>query len=198
MAFDLLGKAGSFRMSNSGWPELLAIAETYGWKPAGTTAPKGVARSKWEGGYHTCDGQLISAGDAQALATAIDQALDDNFKRVPTDTIEPATDSERQNAFDKLASVAAGMSVEYVKAGKKPAPKSKGPKKLEKGKGAGSLEELVAGKGMSMEDLMGQLAALRSPAAAATAPEPWFITSNGQQHIREFLAFCRAGQFRIQ
>ncbi len=155
-------------------------------------------RGKWEGGYHTCDGQLVSAEDAQALATAIDEALDDNFKRVPIKSTGPVSESDRQVAFEKLASVAAGMSVEYVKPGKKPAAKSKRPKKLEKGKGAGSLDELVAGKGMSMEDLMGQLAVLRSPVAPAKEPEPWFTTTDGQQHIREFVAFCRAGQFQIQ
>ena len=39
MGFDLEGRSGSLRVSNSGWPEVLAIAEKYGWKRAGTNPP---------------------------------------------------------------------------------------------------------------------------------------------------------------
>ena len=126
MGFDLEGNSGSFRVSNSGWPEVLAIAEKYGWKPAGTNPPKGIKKSEWDGGYHTMDGQLVTARDASALASAIDSALNDNFQRVSIERTPPATDSERQKALEKLAAVASGMTVEYVKPGKKPAPNRNG------------------------------------------------------------------------
>ena len=200
MAFELTGKAQrTFRMSNSGWPELLAIAEEYGWKPAGTKPPKGMKGGTWNGGYYTMDGQIVTARDAEALATAIDDAMKDDFQRALKEgqQSQPATDSERQQAFEKMAAVASGMTVEYVKSPKKPASKAKRKENPKAGKEPGSLDELVASKGMSIEELMGALSTLRSPAAGTQAPEPWFATPDGMKLIRDFIAFCRAGEFRI-
>ena len=199
MAFDLEGKAGSFRMSNSGWPEVLAIAEAYGWKPAGTRPPRGSKPGGWDGGYRTNDGQVVTKVDASALAAALDDALKDDLQRAPGKAPpQSVTDSERQQAFEKLAGIAAGMTFEVVKPRKKSAPDPKPKKKPpEKGKPAGSLEELVAAQGLAMNDLPGLLSALRSPPVGSQPPDAWFETNDGQQLIRDLIAFCRAGEFRI-
>jgi hypothetical protein len=199
MAFDFEGKTKSFRMSNSGWPEVLAIAEGYGWKPVGTKPPKGMKRGTWDGGYHTMDGQLVTAADAQALATAIDDAVKDDFRRVRKDESQTkaATESERQQAFEKMAAVASGMTVEYATSRKKPASKPKRKGKPEEGEEPGSLKELVASKGLSVEELLGALATLKSPPAGTQAPNPWFTKPDGLRLVRDFAAFCRAGEFRI-
>jgi hypothetical protein len=199
MAYDLKGKGASFRMSNSGWPEVLAIAEEYGWKPVGTKPPKGIKRGEWEGGYFTMDGQIVTAQDAKALANSIDDAVNDNFRRVRSQgqQAKPASDSERQQAFEKMAAVASGMTVENVTSRKKPASKAKKKEGPKEGKGPGSLEELVASKGMSIEELLGALNTLRSSAAGAQAPDPWFTGPDGIKLLHELVAFCRAGEFRI-
>jgi hypothetical protein len=199
LAFDLEGKAHSFRMSNSGWLEVLAIAEEYGWKPAGTKPPKGMKRGTWDGGYHTMDGQVVTGRDAQALASAIDDAIKDDFQRVRKAGTQPnaATESERQQAFEKMAAVASGMTLEDVTPRKKPASKAKRKQKPEDEKQPGSLEELVASKGLSMEELMGALVTLRSPPAGAKVPDPWFSTPDGLKLLRDFAAFCRTGECRI-
>jgi hypothetical protein len=200
MAFELIGKAQrTFRMSNSGWPELLAIAEEYGWKPVGTKPPKRMKAGTWDGGYYSMDGQTVTARDAESLAAAIDDAMKDDFQRVPAKhrPAKPATDSERQQAFEKMAAVASGMTFEYVKSPKKPASKAKRKEKPKEGEGPGSLEALVASKGLSMEELMGALHTLRSPAAGMESPEPWFTTPDGLKLLRDFVAFCRAGEFRV-
>jgi hypothetical protein len=200
MSYDLKGKSRrTFHVSNSGWPELLAIAEQYGWKPVGTKPPKGIKSSTWDGGYYTMDGQIVTAQDAETLATAIDDAVKDDFRRVPKEgqQAKPATDAERQQAFEKMAAVASGMTVEYVTSPKKPASKAKRKEKPKEGKEPGSLDELVASKGLSMEELLGALNTLRSPAAGTQAPDPWFTTPDGLKLLRDFVAFCRTGEFRI-
>jgi uncharacterized protein YbjT (DUF2867 family) len=78
MGFDLRNDAGEqHRASNSGWAFFLNLAEHYGWKPAGTLPPAGMAPEDWDRSYDACAGQRVSDSDAQSLADALRAALDD-------------------------------------------------------------------------------------------------------------------------
>jgi hypothetical protein len=57
------------------WGNLLRLAETYGWIPAGTILDD--PHEKWNGGYQTNDHQRVTADDARNLAGALSRALPD-------------------------------------------------------------------------------------------------------------------------
>jgi len=64
------------------WPLLLILATNYGWEPAGTETPfiyesDEAKLGKWEGGYCSNDGQVVTSDDAAALADALERALMD-------------------------------------------------------------------------------------------------------------------------
>jgi hypothetical protein len=63
------------------WAKALELARMYGWRPLGTRPTPGIDFSKlgvdWPGTYLTNDGQIVSAEDAYALATALESSLDD-------------------------------------------------------------------------------------------------------------------------
>jgi len=63
------------------WGHLLSLAAMYGWRPAGTEAPKDWADEnegrEWGGSYVFNSGQRVVAEDAIAWAEALDRALDD-------------------------------------------------------------------------------------------------------------------------
>jgi hypothetical protein len=81
-----------FNLHISGWPEMLALAQTYGWKPAGTTYPKAplegcepdASGCRWlvyegqpqNGGYLGNDFQHVSDADAFAMRDALQRAKD--------------------------------------------------------------------------------------------------------------------------
>jgi hypothetical protein len=89
------------------------------------------------------------------------------------------------------------MTVEYVKSGDKPPSKSKRKKESDGATPAGSLEELVASKGLSMDELAGLVATLKSRPSGTQARDPWFNTEDGRELLRDLAAFCRKGEFRI-
>jgi hypothetical protein len=206
MSYDLEGKHGSFQWSGVGWGFVLSIAEDYDWKPARTKAPRGVKASKWKGGYDTNDGQTILTEDAANLADALQRALDDHFQRTEAKR-QPArgiTVEEREEAIRKLADVASGMSVEYVEHSPKGKRKTSVKKATNPVEGADSFDDLLAAKGMNMDNLQNLLTALYShPVDDANAPAPestapaWYLTDTGRDQILEFIEFCRAGEFRI-
>ena len=85
-----------FRYNYWGWPSVLTLGARYGWEPAGTklkdlseeeirenNIPEDQVKRyrevvvDWEGGYNSNDGQTVTASDASALATAIENSLDD-------------------------------------------------------------------------------------------------------------------------
>lgn len=78
--YDPLGQGLSF--SKAAWEELLATASRYGWTSKGTVAPPlsldclAAQRDNWDGNYSCPAGQTVVPKDAQALATAIGQALE--------------------------------------------------------------------------------------------------------------------------
>ena len=89
------------------WSAILHVALTYGWKPAGTQDPMDDAGEDWDGSYCSNGGQTVEAGDALALADALDWALldpgtdvapaDDDF--LATDRFPGPHDKERLQEF---------------------------------------------------------------------------------------------------
>lgn len=66
------------------WPQILQLARAYGWKTAGTTVDEGsgiILPTKWDGGYDSMDGQLVSAEDAANFADALEKSLS-HFSRL--------------------------------------------------------------------------------------------------------------------
>ena len=84
MGFDLKSETGQeIQWTGVYWRLMLPLAEQYGWRPAGTVQPEGVPPEEWDGEYLTNDGQLVTEGDASALAEAIAKAIDaDNLDEV--------------------------------------------------------------------------------------------------------------------
>jgi hypothetical protein len=78
MGVDLRSDSGEeFRLSPRGWCLFLNLAEEYGWKPNGTTSPKGYNRSEpWHRRYDSNDGQRVELNDAYSLADALEKALE--------------------------------------------------------------------------------------------------------------------------
>lgn len=95
MSIDLRNQAGSFRMGNDLWSDVLALAGCKDWTPAGTKANNAMLDARTEGlashevlavlteaeaenfGYVSNDGQIILWEDAQNLAAALRAAVDD-------------------------------------------------------------------------------------------------------------------------
>jgi len=77
MGFDLEGKGGYYRWTDSSWVDVLELGQVYGWEPIGTGSPEDEPADEWEGGYCSNDGQLFKARDAKALAAALESALAD-------------------------------------------------------------------------------------------------------------------------
>jgi hypothetical protein len=200
MSFEFESKAGTFKFRNIAWPVVLEIAECYGWKASGTNPPKGLQPSRWEGGYCTSDGQLVTTQDAKALANAIDDALKDGFRRVEFTAVPtpPVPAQEREQALEKLGAIASQMTIEIVKPQDKRSPKPNRKKKPETSNGPRSLEELAATQGLTLNDLAGLVSVISRPAVAAESSKPWFTTQEGQERLLDFVAFCRNGSFRIQ
>ncbi len=79
MGFDLRSESGAeARYSGAAWAMLLNLGRTYGWKPAGTSAPPGMAAAEWASStYDTSDGQTVTRQDAANLAKALESVLAD-------------------------------------------------------------------------------------------------------------------------
>jgi hypothetical protein len=201
MSFDLTGKIGSFHWKGAGWAAVLSCAEEYGWKPAGTQPPRRVKAAEWEGSYDTNDGQLVSTEDASNLASALQSALDDEFRRVEAKR-QPApkvTEVERQQAMLKLATAMGTMSEIEDAPAKGKAKKEKRPKAAAKPRTAeAALERQLSAQGMNMTDFSSLVATMYGQSVDATEQEPWYLTDEGRTRSREFIEFCRAGEFRIE
>jgi len=95
MGFDLTNDEGDYFPFNIfTWPRVLELAKEYAWEPEGTAPPHSWSKTEvWYGGYCTNDGQLIVASDAQALANALDAAVDDdNFVQRASPILEYEVD----------------------------------------------------------------------------------------------------------
>jgi hypothetical protein len=79
MGFDLRSESGAeTRYSGAAWAMLLTLGRAYGWKPAGTSAPSGMAAAEWTpSAYDTNDGQTVTRQDAANLAEALEAVLAD-------------------------------------------------------------------------------------------------------------------------
>lgn len=77
MGYDLINSVGqTHQWKVLGWWHLLNLACEYGWSPRGTEPPID-AGSDWDGNYFQNEGQLVTAGDAIALADALARLLSD-------------------------------------------------------------------------------------------------------------------------
>ena len=95
MSFDLHSERGDrFAFSRAGWGYYLNLADKYGWQAAGTLPPSGMPDPEiWPKTYDSNDGQRVSQDDAEALAKALQAALDDP-RRVERLTMAAKEESE--------------------------------------------------------------------------------------------------------
>ena len=75
MGIILEGAGGDIWASVFEWGQLLRLAQSYGWVPAGTVLDE--SNVAWNGGYQTNDWQRVTTGDARNLADALSRALHD-------------------------------------------------------------------------------------------------------------------------
>ena len=99
MSFDLQSESGDrFRFSSGDWGYYLNLAGEYGWRAAGTLPPDGMPDSdSWPKTYDSNDGQWVSCEDTEALARALQAALDD-ARRIERLTIAAQAESEKLSA----------------------------------------------------------------------------------------------------
>ncbi len=113
MGFDL---SSSLSVTNSGWYEILKIAENNGWMPEGTEAPENWdsrRNGEWKGGYTSNDYQFVTGTDAQALVAALRKAvqkLELEKQDYPTgDENDPFFENETERTIRSLTTVADGL-----------------------------------------------------------------------------------------
>lgn len=112
MGMDLMSHDGApFRFGHSAWIKVLMLAQAYGWDPAGTIPPRHMVAGdlsraeQWTGRYDSNEGQVVAAGDAVALADALERAL----PAVPEESQVQLTPEQREiqaviaAAFDSLS-----------------------------------------------------------------------------------------------
>ena len=75
MGIILEGAGGDIWASVFEWGQLLRLAQSYGWVPAGTVLDE--PNVGWNGGYQTNDWQRVTVDDARNLADALSRALHD-------------------------------------------------------------------------------------------------------------------------
>jgi hypothetical protein len=79
MGYDLSNASGTYvRFTGSGWDLALAVAQHYGWVPAGIPKPVSWnenAEGPWEDEYWINAGQQVTAEDATALTSALERAV---------------------------------------------------------------------------------------------------------------------------
>src|SRR5206468_127549 len=85
MGMNLHSATSDFGWDTFSWVKLLRLAEHYGWRPSGTTLPNSelawMPGGRWNGNYTTNDGQTVTTADANALASALEKAVQD----IPSD-----------------------------------------------------------------------------------------------------------------
>lgn len=91
MGVDLRNNAGNtIKLTYRHWAVMLTRAETFGWQPAGTIAPKDWdGTDEWTGRYDSSDGQLVTDEDAKNLAKHLHGAVvSDQFGLALNDVIQ--------------------------------------------------------------------------------------------------------------
>ena len=111
MSVDLLAGDEMRSLSYGGFGMLLAIAQSHGWEPAGTSPPPsreepGYTGEPWEGGYLTSDFQRIEAEDAAGIADALEKAASD-LATIDRENVTPKT-LRGWAGFFRLGSVVLG------------------------------------------------------------------------------------------
>src|SRR5215210_1255397 len=86
MGIDLIRREeGSLWFQHFSWARILCLAVDYGWEPMGTIRPSYLDDpdfgyyddEPWDGNYSSNDQQSVRAEDANALADALEKAMDD-------------------------------------------------------------------------------------------------------------------------
>ncbi len=83
MVFNLVGEDRLASMDAVVWEQAFFLAQRYGWNPAGTEYAPGfmyaadIDLDDWDGRYLAPDGQVVTAADAEALASALAKAQRD-------------------------------------------------------------------------------------------------------------------------
>ena len=91
MGVDLRNDGGeTIKLTNRHWAVMLTLAETFGWQPAGTLAPKEWhGPGEWAGRYDSSDGQFVLEEDAKSLARHLHGAVvSDQFELALNDVIQ--------------------------------------------------------------------------------------------------------------
>ena len=75
---DTMGR--EFNLNWAAWDSALSLAEHYGWKPSGTSAPDcdqsgAVEPVLWDGSYWGNNFQIVEAEDAKGIARALTRGL---------------------------------------------------------------------------------------------------------------------------
>ena len=76
MAINLRNESGAtIRIGSGHWAVYLTLAETFGWRPAGTRRPPLLAPEiEWSGRYDSSDGQVVPDVEAKQLAQILHAA----------------------------------------------------------------------------------------------------------------------------
>ncbi len=80
MGTDLVGKHDYWSTNRAWWANTLELAFYFGWQPQGTEPPAEWEESRdgpWDGDYMTNDRQYVTIEDANALAVALEAALEE-------------------------------------------------------------------------------------------------------------------------
>ena len=110
MAIDLRNENGAtIRISSGHWAVYLTLAETFGWRPAGTRRPRLLAPEvEWSGRYDSSDGQVVPDAEAKQLAQIlhaaavspkIGQALFDVIAHIESQVENTGTTSNERDAY---------------------------------------------------------------------------------------------------
>lgn len=106
MGIDLTSESGpELRMSTLHWDWCQRLAESHGWKPAGTLPPDGYKAETWCATYNSNDGQRVAADDAMALAEALERGLETAARIRRNENVEAAPSGRFGKEFDRWARI---------------------------------------------------------------------------------------------
>lgn len=176
------GEAAYFRWNIGTWSPLLKLARIHGWLPQGTTIFLWDHQEKcltdevdktWNGSYFSNDSQVVGTFDAEALADALEKALDD----LPDKNLYP------KSVFYS----AAHMIDEIITTERKRNP----------GALIMTIDEFMAGDWDKAPDVV-VVSHENDHREFLDNPHQLFSGVETKDYIRKFIQFCRMGSFEIR
>jgi len=173
MGMDLSGKGGYFRFSNYAWHAALELAHEYGWEPAGTEAP--------EVTVYAPDGVIVDEVGTRTerqrytnwgggYFTNEYQVVSDEDAANIADALERALDDvPDEGGGDHLLTPAQHQAAHRGELSQE---------KFDK-----ALEQFIERR-------------VASPPLIPPQTPAWYFAGE-KDHLREFITFCRAGEFAI-